>query len=89
LISSFIAADQQYRTTPRVKGKEDPIRSSRMPNPKLLHVGMTGKMNKISVRTGKIRANSLKQDHLGVNLDLFGLGQTISPRGKFFRKFNL
>src|SRR5580704_148447 len=77
IISSLVTADQQNRTTARVKSKKYSIRPSRMLYPKFFHVRMTRRVNDIGIRTGKARANLLKQDHLGVHIHLFSLGQAL------------
>src|SRR5882724_1868962 len=71
------------------KGKEHPIRSSRMLYPKFFHVRMSRRVNEIGMRTGKTRADFLKQDHFGVYVKLFSLGEAIPPVRKFVGKFDL
>jgi hypothetical protein len=89
IISSLIATEQQDCASVRVKSKEHPIRFTRMLYPKLFHVRMTRRVNKIGMRTRKTGANLLKQDHFGVHVHLFGFAQTISPVRKLVRKFDL
>src|SRR6266478_1611889 len=79
IISSLIAADQQNCAAARVKSKEHSIRSPRMLYPKFFHVRMTRRVNEIGMRAGETRANLLKQNHLGVYIHLFSLGQPIPP----------
>ena len=75
IIPSLVTADQQNRTAARVKSKEHPIRPSQMLYPKFLQVRMARRVDEIGMRTGKTRANFLKQDHLGVHVHLFSLGE--------------
>ena len=89
IIPTLVTADQQNRTAARVKGKEHPIRPSQMLYPKFLQVRMARRVDEIGMRTGKTRANFLKQDHLGVHVHLFSLGEAIPPIRKFVGKFDL
>jgi len=57
--------------------------------PKFFHVRMSRRVNEIGMRTGKTRADFLKQDHFGVYVKLFSLGEAIPPVRKFVGKFDL
>ncbi len=89
IIPSLVTADQQNRATARVKSKEHSIWSSRMLYPKFFHVRMSRRVNEIGMRTGKTRADFLKQDHLGVYVHLLSLGEAIPSVGKFVGKLDL
>src|SRR6266852_1149541 len=89
IISSFVTADQQNRATARVKSKEHPIRPSRMLYPKFFHVRMPRRVDEIGMRTRKARADFLEQDHFGVHVHLFSLGQAIPPIGELACEFDL
>jgi hypothetical protein len=50
---------------------------------------MARRVNEIGMGTGKTWPNFLKQDHLGVHVHLFRLGEAVPLAGKFVGKFDL
>ncbi len=89
VVAGFVASNEQYRASTRVKREQGTERPPLVLRPKFLHVRMPGTLNCIDVWTAQVGTQLPQQFDAGREGLLFLLVQAIPPIAKFVRKLDI